>query len=161
MASTEKEKVKLDKDSILALYGNTPVTNFNQFAQAPPYSQGTYHQAFGGFPQQQPPVVPIQNGVTQLQGTQWPQQQWAKQGQFSAQTQVQYLPNLAQFSATQFNQFQGLPQASAPGQMFQQPYQPVGAFPPPNPFFATQNLQQQFSNMNLGNPTANTGNVWQ
>lgn len=30
---SEKEKVKLDKDSILALYGNTPANNFNQFSQ--------------------------------------------------------------------------------------------------------------------------------
>lgn len=161
VAPTEKEKVKLDKDSILALYGNTPAVNFNQFAQVPPYPQSTY-QGFGGFPQQQTPVVQAQNGITQLQGTtQWSQQQWTNQGQFPAQTQVQYVPNPQQFQTNQFNQYQGVSQATVPGQMFQQPYQPVGNFPQPNPFFATQNVQQQFSNMNLGNPTANAGNVWQ
>lgn len=162
VAPTEKEKVKLDKDSILALYGSTPAVNFNQFGQVPAYPQSTY-QAFGGFPQQQPqPVVQAQNGITQLQGTtQWPQQQWANQGQFPAQTQVQFVPNPQQFQAPQFNQYQGVPQATVPGQMYQQAYQPAGNFPQPNPFFATQNLQQQFSNMNLGNPTANAGNVWQ
>lgn len=157
---TEKEKVKLDKNGILALYGNTPTTNFNQFSQANAYPQSTY-QTFGVFPQQQPSVVSAQNGVTQVQGTQWPQQPWAKQGQFPAQTQVQYFPNSTQYPTTHYNQFQGLPQSAIPGQMYQQPYQAMGAFPQPNPFFANQNLQQQFSNMSLGNPTTNGGNVWQ
>ncbi|XP_019870412.2 stromal membrane-associated protein 1 isoform X2 [Aethina tumida] len=116
---TEKEKVKLTKDSILALYGSMPSTNnFNQF-QAPtqyptnfpvqtsmPAQQGNY-QAFGGFPQ--PPVQSylVQNGMQQFPanaGTgQWPQTQtaippanpqpqvWNKQGQFPVQNQVQYM----------------------------------------------------------------------
>lgn len=162
---TEKEKVKLDKDSILALYSSTPAVNFNQFGQVPAYSQSTY-PAFGSFPQQQPTVVPPHNGVAQLQGTQWPQQQqqWPKQPQFPSQTQVQYVSNPIQFPTTQFNQFQGVSQPAGPAPMYQQAFQGVGnAFPQPNPFFATQNLPlpQQFSNLNLSNSTANAGNVWQ
>lgn len=74
---------------------------------------------------------------------------------------MQYVPNATQFPTTQFNQFQGLPQSTVPGQTYQQQFQPMGSFQQPNPFFATQNIQQQFSNMSLGNPTANAGNVWQ
>lgn len=138
--------------------------NFNQFGQLPAYPQSTY-PTFGSFPQAQPPVVPAQNGVGQLQGTQWPQQQqqWPKQAPFPTQTQVQYVPNPTQFPANQFSQFQGVPQQTVPqGAMYQQPFQQVGAgFQQQNPFFASQNLPQQFSNLNLGNPTANAGNVWQ
>lgn len=173
VAPTEKEKIKLDKDSILALYSSTPAVNFNQFSQVPVYPQSTY-PPFGAFPQPQPAVVPAQNGVAQLQGTQWPQQpqQWPKQTPFPPQTQVQYVPNPNQFPTAQFNQFQGVPQPgvpqpgvpqpAGPAPMYQQAFPAVGAgFPQPNPFFATQNLPQQFSNLNLGNPTANAGNVWQ
>nr|XP_023030204.1 gamma-gliadin-like [Leptinotarsa decemlineata] len=161
---TEKEKVKLDKDSILALYANTPPTNnFNQFPQAT-YQQPAQNafQGFGGFPQPQA-TFPMQNGITQIP-PQWPQQQWGKQGQFPAQQQGQFLPNvtqpLAQFGNSQ--QFAAFPQQPpAANQFYQQQFQTPGFNQAPNPFFANQNLQQQFSNLNLNNQTANTGNVWQ
>lgn len=164
MAPSEKEKVKLDKDSILALYGNTPAVNFNQFGQVPAFSQSSY-QPFGG--SQQPPVVQPSvlqppNGITQIQGSQWNQQQWSKQGQFPAPNQGQYVPNHSQqFHTTQYNQFQRIAQPSVPGQFFQQPYQSAGGFPQPNPFFQTNNIQQQLGSLNLGNPAANAGNIWQ
>lgn len=158
VAPTEKEKIKLDKDSILALYGSAPTTNFNQFV--PTYQQSTY-QGFGGFSQhQQQPVIPVQNSVQQQQGAQWLQQQWGKQGQIPAQNQVQYVPNVTQFPS-QFNQFQAQSQPTVPGTLYPQHYQTMGTFPQPNPFFTPQNIQQQFSNMSLGNSTSNTGNVWQ
>lgn len=161
----EKEKVKLDKDSILALYGSAPQNTFNQFTPAA-YNQGTYPTAFGGFPQQQQqqPAFPVQNGVSQMP-PQWTQQQWGKQGQFPTQNQVPYAANPMQYPATnQFAQpqYQGFTQPSmVPGQMYQQPLTVSGGFSQPNPFFGTQNVQQQFSNMSLGNQTANTSNVWQ
>lgn len=61
-APTEKEKSKLTKDSILALYSQTPSTNLgNQFNAAPP-AQPSY--PFGGV--YQPPAynnMPVQNGM--------------------------------------------------------------------------------------------------
>lgn len=156
----EKEKVKLDKDSILALYGSNPQTNFNQFSQVS-YPQGAYPQAFGGFPQSQPATFPVQNGISQVPAQWAQQQQWSKQGQFTAQT---YVSNPMQYPTNQFAQpqYQNFaPGSAAPGQAYQQQMPVSGGFTQPNPFFGTQNLQQQFSNMSLGNQTANAGNIWQ
>lgn len=161
VAPTEKEKVRLDKDSILALYGNTSTTNFNQYSHISAYPQNpqsSFH-TFGGYPQQ-PSVVPIQNGVAQVQNNQWQQQQWPKQGQYPQQNQMQYVANSTQFSSMQGNHLQGIPQATFPGQVTQQPFPQMSAFSQPNPFFPTQNLQQQFSNLSLTNSNTNTGNVW-
>ncbi|KAG5899831.1 hypothetical protein JTB14_012302 [Gonioctena quinquepunctata] len=161
---TEKEKVKLDKDSILALYANTPATNFNQFPQVP-YQQPAQNafQAFGGFPQPQT-SFPMQNGMAQIP-SQWPQQQWGKQGQFPAQNQVQYVPNATQQSSQFVNnqQFASFPQQPPSGNQFfpQQQFQATGANQPPNPFFANQNVTQQFNNLGLNNQSANAGNMWQ
>ncbi|EFA06570.2 stromal membrane-associated protein 1 [Tribolium castaneum] len=78
-APTEKEKVKLTKDSILALYSNTP--SFSQL----PY-QGNYPATFGGFPQQ-------------------PVGQFAQWGQFPVQGQVPAAAPVAQFPPAFPNQF--------------------------------------------------------
>lgn len=167
-APTEKEKVKLTKDNILALYGSAPTNNFNQFPQqyptnftpAPPSN----FQAFGGFPQQTfvPPAAPATN-----QFANWPsnqpqqQQQWGKfpaqtqmafsgqfpavQGQFTAQfpAQVPATNNFAQFNAT-------MPAAAPVANAgFQQ-----------NPFFGTNQgntMQQQFASLNLNSTNNEIG----
>ncbi|CAH1953780.1 unnamed protein product [Acanthoscelides obtectus] len=70
---TEKEKAKLDKDSILALYANTPAT-YNKFSQIPGQPM-VVQNAFSGFPQQPPGSVysvVAQNGLTGAAGLQMP-----------------------------------------------------------------------------------------
>ncbi|XP_044263983.1 stromal membrane-associated protein 1 [Tribolium madens] len=144
-APTEKEKVKLTKDSILALYSSTPTNNFSQFQSQLPY-QGNYppqnFQTFGGYPQQ--PVG------------QFPQ--WGAQSQFPVQGQVPAAP-VTQFPATnqfQKGQFGNFPNNQFPtGGQFGQ-FQPgINSAQTPNPFFANQNgLQQQFGNLSLNNPPA-------
>lgn len=172
-APTEKEKVKLTKDSILALYSNTPANNFNQFQKQMPY-QGTFLpqnglQNFGGtYPQQQNFTVPPQGG--QFGPT---QVQWGGQPQFGVQTQVA-APH--QFPAAN-NQFQnGANQQFANFQNNSEVTQgsPYGHFAhgfnasqPPNNFFANQNgLQHQFGNLTLNNQagansTTVAPNIWQ
>ncbi|KAJ8969891.1 hypothetical protein NQ314_001540 [Rhamnusium bicolor] len=175
----EKEKVKLDKDSILALYANTPTNNFNQYSNIPqvsyqqqpnfPSAQNSY-QSFGGFPQQQ--TYSVQNGLPPAQWS--PQvQQWSKQGQFLAQNNVQFVTNPTQFPIQgQFNsqsQLINFPQQVPANQFlqFQQPNTQATSFnQTPNPFFASQNLQQQFNNLTLSSQNTNTPptvatNIWQ
>ncbi|RVE51798.1 hypothetical protein evm_003601 [Chilo suppressalis] len=123
-APTEKEKSKLTKDSILALYSQTPsntlVNQFNSVSQTQPaYSFGSTN-AF-----QQPAYnIPVQNGM-----------------QFN-----QFPPQVNQFNQTMNNQFQQQPFAPV-----QQPVQGQ-AFPQNNQFFnqPQQNLNQQFGGLNLG-----------
>ncbi|XP_057657494.1 stromal membrane-associated protein 1-like [Diorhabda carinulata] len=175
---TEKEKVKLDKDSIMALYGNGPGgNNFNQFPQPGP--QGGF-QGFGSSPNFQNAGFPLQNGggMNQMPGSgQWPQQQqqqnWFKQQypQGPPQNQVQHFtPNSNQPPGNQFvnNSFGGFPQQQPhqtfpqfnPPQQFQSPNL-VGQQSTPNPFF-NQTLPQQFSNLNMRSPHPQTsmGNLW-
>ncbi|XP_060515769.1 stromal membrane-associated protein 1 [Cylas formicarius] len=111
----EKEKVKLDKDSILALYGSAPTIQQSSFAQFSnmvpqiPYAQTApssfsvpqNFQGYSVFPQgQQPLAFAGQNGVpsnqSQFGTNQWVTgtQQWNKPAaQFPAPNQVQMLPN--------------------------------------------------------------------
>ncbi|KAJ8957674.1 hypothetical protein NQ318_017566 [Aromia moschata] len=162
----EKEKVKLDKDSILALYANTPANTFTQFPNMQPqgaYQQPAFPPAFGGFPQQQQQQFPVQNGAGQFP-TQWAQQ-WGKQGAQFGQYGAQY-PAQGQFGS-QLMQTQP-PAPTGQFVQFQQPSQAqaAGFGQVPNPFFGAQGLQQQFGNMSLGGqgaaaaPTLAT-NVWQ
>ncbi|CAG9813707.1 unnamed protein product [Phaedon cochleariae] len=165
----EKEKVKLDKNGILALYANGPSNNFNQFPQVTyPAAQPPF-QAFAPFQQQaqpQPPFAPIQTGIGQLPNH-WPQQQWGKQAQIAgapAQGQLQFNMTGAPQVPTQFNAnpaMGGFPPPAAPAQFYQPPFAAGGPDrQPPNPFFAAQNLQQQFGALNLDNRPANAGNAW-
>jgi len=155
-APTEKEKAKLTKDSILALYGtapnNTPM--FNNYQYAPPAQQG--------FPYQSPPM--------QYQFNAQPPQQQAMPTQFQ---QFNQLPPMGGGGMVP-------PSGVQPMQMMQQPNQfiPTNQFAQqqqPNPFFNQQqqpsyqmNLQQQFGGLNLNANPADTGaqpplagNVWQ
>jgi stromal membrane-associated protein len=166
IAPTEKEKVKLTKDSILALYSNTPANNFNQFQSQMPY-QGNFppqnFQSFGGYPQQQTFPVAQPGG----QFAQWAgQSQFPVQGQMPA-TQVGQFPNQYQNGPSQqFGNFQS--NGQFPATQFGQFQQSFNAAQTPNPFFANQNgLQQQFSNLSLNNPPAANAaptlatNIWQ
>ncbi|GBP54414.1 Stromal membrane-associated protein 2 [Eumeta japonica] len=119
-APTEKEKSKLTKDSILALYSQTPNSNITtQFNPTPmnqgyPYTNPGYQQSYSN--------VPTQNGM-------------------------------------QFNQFQSMPvYQQQPFPSMNMPQFP-NAYQSPQPPYAahtSQQLNQQFSNMNLGQsfPTA-------
>lgn len=181
----EKEKVKLTKDSILALYANTQITNFNTVYQNPlgqvPYQQNytgqTGYQSYGGtYPQQNFSVANglggyAPPGVVQMSGQQFPNQQWVP----SPQTNVHYLQGQTQPGANQFSigQFQTPQYAASP--QFQNPQygqsqQTTGFAQLPNPFSSVQAggaLQQQFGNLSLSNPTtANPSptlatNLWQ
>lgn len=156
---TEKEKVKLDKDSILALYGSTTTNNCNQFSTLPnsfhiqnfPCPQMNF-QPYATFPQHQNLIT--QSNVPPVNG-QWSSQigQWnphfvsnsnvPNQNQFSNQSQVINIPQ--QIPANQFLQLQTTtnPQEANFNQT-------------PNPFLGNHNLQQQFSNLTLSSKGAKT-----
>ncbi|XP_047506717.1 stromal membrane-associated protein 2 isoform X2 [Pieris napi] len=169
-APTEKEKSKLTKDSILALYSQTPMNQFNpvpQMQQIP----GQQMQQITGQQMQQMPGQQMQHMPSQqLPGQQLPGQQLHGQ-----QLPGQQLPG------------QQITGQQAPGQ-FYQPYmmngmqmnqfQPASQFQyqmPPQPQFQTQPnffnqpLSQQFGNLNLGqgfpnafpNPNVASNSTWQ
>ncbi|CAG9838199.1 unnamed protein product [Diabrotica balteata] len=177
---TEKEKVKLDKDSIMALYGNGPsANNFSQFPQTGG-QQGAF-QGFGTSSNFQTSGFPMQNGSMSQASAhgQWPQQaqqpqqqNWFKQQypQGPPPNQVQHFtPNSNQPQGSQFlnNSFGGFPQQNFtpsfnPSQQFQTS-NPMGQQNTPNPFFNNQNLPQQFSNLSVrSSPHSQPpmGNLW-
>ncbi|KPJ19704.1 Stromal membrane-associated protein 2 [Papilio machaon] len=126
-APTEKEKSKLTKDSILALYSQTPNTNLvNQFSSVPPGQP----QAFPFAPTYQTPMynsMPMQNGMQQF-------------------NQFQPINN-------QFQQFN----SQIPPQMQTNPPFPQNnQFFSNQPIQQPQQLTQQFGSLNLGQsfPTA-------
>lgn len=123
-APTEKEKSKLTKDSILALYSQTPASNLvNQFNPVPPVQpvQPAY-PAFGNVYQAGYSNMPVQNGMP------------AQFNQFPMNSQFQ-------------QPFPG--QVQQPLQ--NQPFQSNQSFPS-NQFFnqPQQGLSQQFNSLNLG-----------
>ncbi|KAI4469165.1 hypothetical protein MML48_2g00019479 [Holotrichia oblita] len=172
-APTEKEKAKLTKDSILALYGNTPPTmaNYNptypnQAATHVPYAT----TAAAGFPQQQQQPFPHQQNFNYQQQRQnyqmqngIPQRAFGQHHQFSMQNVNQFggaggggggaMPQFGgQFggggaSATAQVQFQQNLQFPAGAQhqfgQYQQNFGAQSAVAVPNPFFANQHQQQQ------------------
>lgn len=184
---TEKEKVKLTKDSIMALYGSTPV-NFNQF-QAP-----ANYAPVGGFPQQNFPqqnLLAQQNGIApqfapvvpqyQQQFQRFPQYQWGSMPQnmhAMSSTNTQYYQNgpSSMPTTTQSPSNMQLPQMSSfvgnQQQQQQQQQFPTGQFgigqTIPNPFYGAQpnSLPQQFGNLTLNQTsTPNPGptissNIW-
>lgn len=153
----EKEKVKLTKDSILALYGSGPQQNvqtnqFNQYQMSQIYQPGNFPASFSAF--QQPTQFQQQFNNAGWQPQQ--HQQWTKNSQlqthFSQQQQQQQyispnsalMPNYGQFSQHQQQQ-----------QQFNQT---------PNPFYVNQgNLQQQFDNLSINNTNTSSlaTNIWQ
>lgn len=173
---SEKERSKMTKDSIMALYGSAPpqpivyappTTSFQPgvapttFPPNYPYPTQGYTP---GMPQQFPsqPFSTLQNG-----NAHFPAPQGAPVSQFHSLG--------AQPSAMPFSGSQGF--VSAP---FAQPYAaPTGQFLPPmgttvplnapaNPFCGTMPVQQQFAGMNLGatmNPPTTgkpaAANIWQ
>lgn len=180
---TEKEKVKLTKDSILKLYQNAPtINNYSQFQNplaaqssavnypinmaAPP--QGGFQGQFNY--SQQTAVYPVQNGIVPP---------FAGGQQFANQIGQQFpIPNLASqvpynqmgmaYSVPQNSNFQMSVQFPIPNQFNQQPQmQYPSNFGLPQTRTqgnTTQNLQQQFSNLNLNGPQQSNGsiatNVW-
>lgn len=173
-APTEKEKTKLTKDSILALYGSAPQNPaqqvmFSSFPQQPFSAQG--------FPPFQGPQQPFSNLQNGLNLNQFPQPTGTT-NQFQFQQQG-FLPQMPQGQFMQYpvqgvqNQFAGLPQfppGAAPQQQFA--FGNTTAFPqqPQNPFFGAPQpgaLQQQFAGMTLGSAGAKppgpavATNLWQ
>lgn len=132
-APSEKEKSKLTKDSILALYSQTPSANIgNQFGP-PAYQFGAYQTPSGSAQynnmsqnvpvQQNMQNIPVQNGMqfNQFQGMNFQQP-------FGMQQPMQQ-PMQGQFQSQQF---------------FNQPAAPVNSQP------LNQPLSQQFGGLNLG-----------
>ncbi|XP_066154766.1 stromal membrane-associated protein 1-like [Euwallacea fornicatus] len=155
----EKEKVKLDKDSILALYGSGPtIPQFQPFQGG---FQSTIGQtqggfgSFGGFPQTvHVPSFSTQNGASN-QFMQTPN------GLYSA---VTITPTSAQFPQSQVgqqsqflpNQFNAAPFSAAPQINTQYNNAANSNYGPPN-----QALAQQFGNLALNSTPATTPNLWQ
>ncbi|XP_063629354.1 stromal membrane-associated protein 1 [Cydia splendana] len=184
-APTEKEKNKLTKDSILALYSKTPSNLGSQFNQqsfnAPAQSQ--FNQSFNQPAQfNQQPAQFNQQPANQFNSSNFNQSQFPQQqNQFGFANAFQTQPfnnappqnGLQQAQQQQFNQFQ-----SMPGQ-FQQPFGPQQqfnsaqqSFPQSNQLFnqpQQQPLSQQFGSLNLGQgfssafPNANvaSNSTWQ
>ncbi|XP_066259487.1 stromal membrane-associated protein 1 [Euwallacea similis] len=155
----EKEKVKLDKDSILALYGSGPtIPQFQPFRggfqSTIGQSQGGFGN-FGGFPQTvHVPSFPAQNGASS-QFMQTPN------GLYSALTKT---PASAQFPQSQVgqqsqflpNQFNAAPFSATPQINTQFNNAANSNYVPPN-----QALAQQFGNLALNSTPATTPNLWQ
>ncbi|GLV36214.1 uncharacterized protein CBL_08706 [Carabus blaptoides fortunei] len=188
-APTEKERTKLTKDSILALYGSAPQSQPQQVMYSVPqcasFPQQVYAtSAFGAFPQQQQQhqaFPPVQNGMASQFHPQQPStaaqfQQFPAQGQYGAPMQPagQYMVQSGptahhQFAASAVStQFPGLATAGAFGAP--QPQAAVAGGIASNPFFGGQSgsLQQQFAGMALGGhmQTPKSGsavatNLWQ
>ncbi|CAG5055262.1 unnamed protein product [Parnassius apollo] len=122
-APTEKEKSKLTKDSILALYSQTPATNLvNQFNAVPPAQP----QAYPFAPTYQTPMynsMPIQNGMPHF-------------------NQFQPMNSFQQFGSQMPQQTMQPPQPPFPHnnpQLFSN-----------QPIQQPQQLSQQFGSLNLG-----------
>ncbi|KAM3961398.1 stromal membrane-associated protein 1 [Aphomia sociella] len=137
-APTEKEKSKLTKDSILALYSQTPSTNLgNQFNPVQPAQQS---YPFGGGYQPQPfNNMPAQNGM-----------------QFN---QFQPMGNqFQQFGAPLQQPLQGAQNFAQSNQFFNQPQQQAQQL---QQQFGGLNLGQSFPNA-FAQPNANVAsNTWQ
>ncbi|KAL4708678.1 hypothetical protein ACJJTC_008204 [Scirpophaga incertulas] len=129
-APTEKEKSKLTKDSILALYSQSPSNLGNQFNPIPPVQPGFAFGAPSTAFQAPHFNMPVQNSMpSNLQSN----------IQFS-----QFQPQTNQFNQPISSQYQ-----QPFGQPMQQTNQP---FQQNNQFFnqPQQNLSQQFGGLNLG-----------
>lgn len=175
-APSEKEKSKMTKDSIMALYGSAPpqpivypnpVGTFQPTVPQNAFPQ-TYQYPAQGFPpnfNQQP--FPIQNGsphIPNIATNMTPNPYVASN--LSQPTQTMPFGQSQQFITAPFGQsFGGIPQNQ---------FQPnVGANVPmggtPNPFCGPMPMQQQFAglsltgaqvnNANVGKPAA--ANIWQ
>lgn len=181
-APSEKERIKMTKDSIMALYATAPT---QPIAYPNPIGQFQPNMAPNSF--QQPYQFP-QNFPQQVQPNQnFPAQQFSnlQNGTQNIPTNVPFMTqnpqNVPQFNPGQ-NQFitspygQNTPFGNAnllAQNQFQAPMvgQNVPMANPANPFCGTMPLQQQFAGMNLtGNAVNNsvnnvgkpaTANIWQ
>ncbi|KAK4885907.1 hypothetical protein RN001_002178 [Aquatica leii] len=183
ISPAEKEKVKLTKDNILALYGNGPsVNNFSTtYQNQSNFCNNQSFQGFTGYPQTQNLQGQTQNGVTQFpvatQIQQFPGQiyqaspplsQFLPNNQFRAtlptqNTNTQYAPTANSFYPQNGINLYPNPNNTTQGVTSNQ-YQPqnLGVMPQnsvANPFFASQgiNVQQQFANLSLNNKPPNAG----
>uniref|UniRef100_A0A1B0DA60 Uncharacterized protein n=1 Tax=Phlebotomus papatasi TaxID=29031 RepID=A0A1B0DA60_PHLPP len=136
---SEKEKAKMTKDSIMALYATAPTPNFSNFSQFPPPQ--SQFPPFGGAPQQGTFGVPAGYPAAPFGAPQNVPPPSLNNGAMFGfpTTQTQMQPS----AFAQFTPFQQ-PQTNATTGNLK-------AAPPPN---ANPNLNQQFGNLNLGN-------VWQ
>lgn len=145
-APTEKEKSKLTKDSILALYSQTPTTNLiNQFSTVPQLQP----QAFPFATSYQNPMhgnMPMQNGMQHFNQFQPMNSQFQ---QFGSQIQPHQTMQAPHSSFPQNNQqFFSNPPVQQPQQLTQQ--------------FGSLNLGQSFPNA-FGQPNTNvaSNSTWQ
>lgn len=124
--------MKLTKDSILALYGNTPTINP---AYQNPLNPAVYPQNFSSFQGYTAVAPPATYPVAP--------QQFVANPQWAGATPQYAAPN-------QFGGYQ-----AQYGQYTAQPVQNNASFVTPNPFAgipAGATVQQQFANLNLGTP---------
>lgn len=163
-APSEKERSKMTKDSIMALYGNAPPQPIVYPPQVGAFQPGvapnafppTYQYSTQGFastvPQNYTPQsFTLQNGSSHIPNM-------APNVPFMAQ-QPQTMPFAApqQFiAASSYGQAFG----TIPQGQFQTPMGPtVPMAAPANPFCGTMPLQQQFAGINLTGPPVNNSNV--
>ncbi|KAJ8914801.1 hypothetical protein NQ315_014546 [Exocentrus adspersus] len=153
-----KDKVKLDKDSILALYSSSSTNNFNQFANAQ-ISYQSQNYPYSQVNMQSYPTFPQQHYITQSNrsaSAQWPSlvDQWNQQGQFSMQNTVHFASNPQISTQNQYsNQIErtNVMQSIPTNQILQlqKSSEGVNLVQPPNPFLSHSDLQQQLSNLSL------------
>ncbi|XP_055693030.1 stromal membrane-associated protein 1-like [Lutzomyia longipalpis] len=130
----EKEKAKMTKDSIMALYAAAPTPSFNNFSQFPP-PQAPYGGQFGAQPGSGFAAAPTG---------------YAAMPQFGQQPP--HHPPVSTNNGAMFG-FPAQPQPFGQFTAFQTPPNSAGLKQPP-PNAANSALNQQFGNLNLGN-------VWQ
>lgn len=170
-APTEKEKAKLSKDSILALYGNAPPINNFQFQQPSNFSAFPHPQQ--NFPQNGVVAFPQPQQYQQQQFQRFPPiyNQWnaAQGGQFQFQNGPSSMPAQPTNMQMPASNFGANPAQFAPvAGHFPQSNPNLGGPNLPNPFFGSQpsSLQQQFASLsvnqnNAPNPAPTLSqNVW-
>lgn len=153
-APTEKERAKLTKDNIMALYGSAPSANsytHNYTSPQPKFPLPQSYQTQAGF-------TPPAGGLNQFQ----PYYQPAIPNQFQA-SQVQYSSIPVNGAQAQFTGMGLANQFPAQNGAFAGQSSAGG-----NPFFGAQpgNVHQQFANLSLGKATPPSAtplatNIWQ
>lgn len=156
----EKEKAKMTKDSILALYGAAPsmsaMPTNNQFIQGIPPMNATDNGSLFGMPSmqfQQQPAFGMPAANTSATGglnnfAQFGMMQSGQQMNFQQSNTMNSMPN-------QSMGFSNVPQANPSLQPFNQANaNKTNSFPTANHTPNVNNVNQQFGSLNLGN-------VWQ
>lgn len=183
-APSEKERAKLTKDNILALYSNAPaLNNFpTTYQNQTNFGNNPNFQNYTGYRQTQ---VQAQNSLQQFPGNnQFPGQMYQiPRGQFISNNQfttapLQPQPNM-QFTSLPNNFYSQNGAQFYPNSNTQPQRVPINQFSSHNPGFVPQtsvanpffnnqgiSMQQQFSSLSLNSKTGNSGttvatNIWQ